>query len=94
MATQPPHTESRTAPDPEAAERFGQVNEQLLGAGRQASLTVLDAYETGLHTWADYADRFAASSQNTWVADAVRAQAAFTREATRVTTGAARDLLK
>ena len=77
-----------------AADRIRELNEQVLDFGRKAGLSVIEGYENGLKTWAEYQDKVADSSQVEWVANAARAQANFTREISRVYTSSARDLLK
>jgi hypothetical protein len=88
-------TQTKTSKEHEAAaERIGELNEQILDFGRKAGISVLDAYETTLKTYADYQDKVADSTQVDWIANAARAQAKFTREVSRVYTTTARDLLK
>ena len=88
-------TQTKTSKENEAAaERIGELNEQILGFGRKAGISLLDAYETGLKTFADYQDKVADSTQVEWIANVARAQANFTREVSRVYTSTARDLLK
>lgn len=78
----------------QAAQRARELNDQLLEAGRQANLAFLDAYERGGRTWADWQERVADQAQVDWIANVARAQATFTREASRVYATTARDLLK
>ena len=76
------------------ADRIRDLNEQVLGFGRNAGVSFLDAYEKSVKTFADYQDKVADAAHVEWVATAARAQANFTREITRVYSTTTRDLLK
>jgi hypothetical protein len=85
---------STTVDTDAAVERIRELNEQILGFGRKAGVSFLEAYEQNLKSFAEYQDKLADSSQVEWVASIARAQANFTREVSAAYAASARDLLK
>ena len=78
----------------EAVERIRALNEQVLSAGREWGQGFLDAYEQSMRTFADFQERAGEGADATWFAQIAKAQADFTRQVTKVSSEAARKLLK
>jgi hypothetical protein len=85
-------------PAPQAGERaghgFGRVGVDLVDASRTAGRTVVDAVEGAGDRLAAYQEQVARTAPLPWVADLARANADFTRAATKAYVGTARALLK
>jgi hypothetical protein len=68
-------------PDPEQVlASFMERHEQMLTAGRRATLDGLQAYEQTLSAFADSQEKLADSTDVDWLSRLLRAQAGFTRE--------------
>jgi hypothetical protein len=66
----------------------------IAAAGWSAGRTMVDAVESTGNRIADYQEQVAKAAPLPWVADLARANAEFTRAATRAYTGTARSLLR
>jgi hypothetical protein len=86
------HATSATIFDTTTA-RVRELNESLVTEAKKAGNVTLDAYETTLHTLADYTEKIGASSPIELVSAVTAAQAKATRELTAAYTKAARALL-
>ncbi len=83
------------APTVDAA--FGQVkdlNEQFLGAARQAGNLYVDAYEKAVDRAIELELKVAGLTQQEWLKNLIETQADFTREVASSYTSTARSLLK
>ena len=70
-----------TLPDPqELFATFAERQQELLTAGRRATLDALQAYIEAAGVVADTQEKLAASSEIEWLGRLLRAQAALTRE--------------
>jgi hypothetical protein len=76
------------------AERIRELNERILGYGRNAGLSYLEAYESTLKTFADYQEQVGGSLPIESLASLARAQASFTRDVVTAYAQNARTLLK
>jgi len=84
-------TTAPTADD--AVQHVRDLNERVIGFGRKAGTSLLDAYETTGKTLADYQATIADATQLSWATPIVQAQADVTREVTKAYANAARALL-
>jgi Tfp pilus assembly protein PilE len=75
-------------------ERLGQIQEQILGANREAAEAYLDAYEKTLEQIASYQEQAASETDIDWIATVSKAQAKFTRELARRQVSVGREFLK
>jgi hypothetical protein len=78
----------------EPAERAGHQLAGMVEVSRTAGRTVVDVVESTGDRLAAYHEQVAEAAPVSWVADLARANAGFTRAATRAYTGAARTLLR
>ena len=78
----------------ETVERIRALNEQVLQAGRELGQSFLEAYEQTMRTFADFQQRTAEGTDMQWLSQIAKAQADFTREVTKYTADAARQVLK
>ena len=78
----------------EAVERIRALNEQVLTSGRELGQGFLDAYEQSMRSYADFQQRAAEGTDTTWIAQMAKTQADFTRDMTKLSTDAARKLIK
>ena len=69
-------------------------NEQIMAAGRQTRLELLEAFEQTLGAFADSQEKFADQSEVEWLSRLLRAQATFTRDMTDASSKFARQLLE
>jgi hypothetical protein len=76
-----------------AFEQVKEINEQLVEAGRKASVQYLDSYEKAVDRAIDVELKLAGLSRQEWLKTLVDAQAEITRELTEAYTKAARSLL-
>ena len=76
-----------------AFEQVKEINEQLLDAGRKASVQYLDSYEKTVDRAIDVELKLAGLTQQEWLKTLVEGQAEITRELTEAYTKAARSLL-
>ncbi|HTE59581.1 MAG TPA: hypothetical protein VK631_04475 [Solirubrobacteraceae bacterium] len=68
-------------PDPEQVlASFMERHQQMITAGRRATLDGLQAYEQTLSAFADSQEQLAAASEVEWLSRLLTAQAGFTRE--------------
>jgi hypothetical protein len=73
--------------------RIRELNEQVLGAGREWGQSFLDAYEQSMRAFADFQERAGSGTDVEWMSRVAKAQADFTREVTKSSTDAARKML-
>jgi hypothetical protein len=78
----------------EAIERIRALNEQILSSGKEWGQGFLDAYEQSIRTFADFQERAAEGTDVASLSRIAKAQADFTREVTKLSTDAARRMLK
>jgi hypothetical protein len=78
----------------EAVERIRALNEQILASGKEWGQGFLDAYEESIRAFADFQERAAEGTDVASLSRIAKAQADFTREVTKISTGAARQMLK
>jgi hypothetical protein len=76
------------------AERAGELNEQILGAGSRIGQEYLDAYVRALESIASYQDRVSEQSNVEWLSAIIDAQAKFTRDLAELYVSAGRQTLK
>jgi hypothetical protein len=69
-------------------------NEQIMAAGRQTRLELLEAFEQALSAFADSQEKLADQSEVEWMSRLLRAQATFTRDMTDASSKFARQLLE
>jgi len=69
-------------------------NEQIMQAGRQTRLELLEAFEHALGAFADSQEKLADSNEVEWMSRLLRAQATFTRDMTDASSKFARQLLE
>jgi hypothetical protein len=69
-------------------------NEQIMQAGRQTRVELLEAFEQSLSAFADSQEKLADSSEIEWMSRLLRAQATFTRDMTDASGKFARQLLE
>jgi hypothetical protein len=92
MTTTQAHT---GAPTVDAAfEQVKGLNDQFLGAARQAGNLYLDSYEKAIEQTIELELKFAGYTQQEWLKNLIETQADFTREVTSSYTSTARSLLK
>jgi hypothetical protein len=77
-----------------AFEQVKDLNEQVLGAARQAGTVYLDACEKAIDQTIDLQLKVAGMTKQEWLKNLIETQAGFTREVTSSYTSAARSLLK
>jgi hypothetical protein len=78
----------------DAIERIRALNEQILSSGKEWGQGFLDAYEQSMRTFADFQERAAEGTDVASLSRIAKAQADFTREITKISTDAARRMLK
>jgi hypothetical protein len=69
-------------------------NEQIMQAGRQTRLELLEAFEQALGAFADSQEKLADSSEVEWMSRLLRAQATFTRDMTDASSKFARQMIE
>jgi hypothetical protein len=85
----------QTLPDPEQVlQSLIEGQQQMLVAGRQATLDALQASAQSASAFADAQESLAAASQVEWVSRLLRAQASFTREMADASARFARDVME
>jgi uncharacterized membrane protein len=75
-------------------ESIRERNEQIISAGRQTRIELLEAFEQTLSAFADSQEKLADSSEVEWLSRLLRAQATFTRDVTDASGKFARQLLE
>jgi hypothetical protein len=75
-------------------ESIRERNEQIISAGRQTRIELLEAFEQTLSAFADSQEKLADSSEVEWLSRLLRAQATFTRDVTDASGKFARHLLE
>lgn len=78
----------------DTVERIRALNEQILAHGKEWGQGFLDAYEQSMRTFADFQERAAEGTDITSLSQIAKAQAEFTREVTKISTDAARRMLR
>ena len=78
----------------DAIERIRALNEQILSSGKEWGQGFLDAYEQSMRTFADFQERAAEGTDVASLSRIAKVQADFTREITKISTDAARRMLK
>lgn len=92
MATQTKKSTTESQVD-ETVGRIRDLNENIVESARKAGNAYLDGYERTLKSIADYQEKIGKQSNVDWVTTLTKAQADFTRDVTRIYTGAARDVI-
>lgn len=90
-------TTKQTPAAPDLTEEFQPLqkyNERMLDITRKAHLSLIETQDAAFQAYADFQDSVASSTQVPWIADAVRAQAKTTRDASQQYVEAARELVK
>ena len=75
-------------------ERIRALNEQVLSSGKEWGQGFLDAYEQSIQSFADFQERAVEGTDTSSLTQMAKAQADFTREVTKISTEAARKMLK
>jgi hypothetical protein len=91
MATE---TGKGKASNDDPVERIRALNEQVLSSGKEWGQGFLDAYEQSIQSFADFQERAVAGTDTSSLTQIAKAQADFTREITKISTEAARKMLK
>ncbi len=78
----------------DTVERIRALNEQILSSSKEWGQGFLDAYEQSMRTFADFEERAAEGTDIASLSRIAKAQADFTREVTKISTDAARRMLK
>jgi len=91
MATK---TENTKSPAEDAVERIRALNEQVLSGGKEWGQGFLDAYEQSIQSFADIQERAVEGTDVSSLSQIAKAQADFTRQVTKISTDAARRMVK